>query len=412
MEQHVVPVGRNGFGVIAFSDKVRRCVERAPIKGLEFAPMSFSALKPWLDSARSTMVLADQDVIASMLAHNPEVIREVSKVEADGTHAALGFFAYLPLNETGYQLITESKFDGLRPPMEGICRAGEQPTAIYLWLTYLPGALAQSIAVIAKAFDRLAPDGCAIFSRAVNAHAKRLNGSMGFLQANTIFANCAEDLLVIFPERPSKRVSRTPSMAIKIARTWEDMAQVMAVRAATYLSEQHCYYREEFDGNDFCSTHLLAMVDGDVAGCVRIRFFADFAKIERLAVRQEYRNSKAAYALARRAVEHAKAKGYRTIYGHSRIDLVRFWRCFGFKERADRPDFTFASVKYRELILNVDGLADAISLDSDPLTLIRPEGAWDKPGPLDLSESERDPRMSSRLAERELRTVRSEAILV
>jgi predicted GNAT family N-acyltransferase len=188
------------------------------------------------------------------------------------------------------------------------------------------------------------------------------------------------------------------------------MAQVIAVRSATYLAEQHCQFREEFDGNDFCATHLLARVNSDAAGCVRIRFFAHFAKIERLAVRSEYRNSKTAYALARRAVEHCKAKGYRTIYGHSRLDLVRFWRCFGFKERADRPDFSFANVQYRELILQIESGVSQVSLDSSPIVLIRPEGAWDVPGPLDPSTSASGRSVREMMA-RDMRTVGRKNVL-
>lgn len=399
MEHQSWPAGDVAFANVGFSTKVRRCVGRANDRDIDFSPMDFDALAPWLENARGQMDLAADDVIKTLLAHNPDIVRQVSRLdEAPGGAQILGFLAYLPLNANGYAAITEGRFEGLTPSSAWICRANETPAALYLWLVFLPGALAQSIAVISRAFDELAPQGCAIFSRAVNRHARRLNSSIGFMEAKTIFANCADDLLVVLPERNLAKTSPATNITIKIARSWEDMAQVMAVRASTYLAEQHCYYREEFDGNDFCATHFLALVDGDVAGCIRMRFFADFAKIERLAVRPEFRNSKAAFLLARRAVEHGKAKGYRHFYGHSRADLVRFWRCFGFREREDRPEFSFASVRYRELILHVPAVSDAVSLDSDPLVLIRPEGAWDRPGPLDRSESEADPRMKRLLA--------------
>ena len=48
------------------------------------------------------------------------------------------------------------------------------------------------------------------------------------------------------------------------------MAKIFSIRAATYLSEQPCLYSEEFDGNDFCASHLIGYVDGDPAGCVRM----------------------------------------------------------------------------------------------------------------------------------------------
>lgn len=78
-------------------------------------------------------------------------------------------------------------------------------------------------------------------------------------------------------------------MTVRVARTFEDMAKIFSVRTATYMTEQLCSYDEEFDGNDFSGTHLLGEVSGEPAGCVRVRYFGSFAKIERLAVRPEFR---------------------------------------------------------------------------------------------------------------------------
>ena len=291
----------------------------------------------------------------------------------------------------------------MSPDPECLVKPNETPEAVYLWLVYLPNALAQSIGVIAKAFDELVPESCPVFSKAVNDHAERLNRSMGFISANQVYPDAGPDLLVIFPERELPKGKPVDPYAITIVRTFEDMFKVLAMRSATYLAEQFCYFNEEFDGNDFCATHFLGHIDGDPAGCVRIRFFGDFAKIERLAVRSEYRNSKLAFALARRAVEHCRMKGYRTIYGHSRLDLVRFWRVFGFREM-ESDAFSFANIQYRELVLHTAPIPGAIGLDSGPMVIIRPEAAWDRPGPLDISASEDDPRRHALIAET-LRTV-------
>ncbi|HCX10824.1 MAG TPA: GNAT family N-acetyltransferase, partial [Hyphomonas sp.] len=57
-----------------------------------------------------------------------------------------------------------------------------------------------------------------------------------------------------------------------------------AIRSAVFLSEQDCPYEEEFDGNDFCATHLLLKAKGRPVGTLRIRWFAEFAKLERIAL--------------------------------------------------------------------------------------------------------------------------------
>jgi len=69
------------------------------------------------------------------------------------------------------------------------------------------------------------------------------------------------------------------------------------------MGEQACPYDEEFDGNDFCAMHLIGSIGDEPAGCMRIRFFADFAKLERLAVRREFRGTPLVFEIARAAKE-------------------------------------------------------------------------------------------------------------
>ena len=60
-----------------------------------------------------------------------------------------------------------------------------------------------------------------------------------------------------------------------------------------------------------------------------MRFFADFAKIERLAIRKEFK-TRAAFHVVRAGFKLCQKKGYRQVYGHSQIRLVNFWSRFGF----------------------------------------------------------------------------------
>jgi predicted GNAT family N-acyltransferase len=389
-----------GFRSIGFSDKVRKCLARARQDDLVIEIGDDAEIATLLTAARADLTLADEATIDRVRSRNRETLRVIRKA---GSKTPLGLFAYLPLNNDGLAAIARGAFDGFAPAQDQIARMGEHPEAIYLWLVYLPGALARTIGVVAQAFDQVAPEGCPVFSRAVNAHAERLNKSMGFLDARQFYPDCRPGLLVVFPEKePARRV--VPKPVVRIARSFEDMAQVLAIRGATYLAEQFCHYAEEFDGNDFCATHFVGSIGGDPAGCIRVRFFAGFAKIERLAVRTEYRNSRLAFELARTAITHCRLKGYRTLYGHSRLDLVKFWRIFGFREREGRPAFAFANILYRELYCDLDACPGAIDLDQDPMVLIRPEGAWDRPGPLDLSLSEGDPTRRQRMRGR-VRTI-------
>jgi predicted GNAT family N-acyltransferase len=399
--------GAASFRNIAFTVKVQKCLDRALKLDLKFAAATLSGTKNFLANARAEMEIASDPVIAAMLHKNPDILRVATSDGGKGDQ--LGLFAYLPLNHTGLAALIDGELQGLEPKPEWICAPGVEPEAIYLWLVYMPGALGQAIGVIAKAFDDLVPQGCAIFSRAVNDHAAKLNQSMGFLKATDFYPNCSEGLLVIFPQKETEQLEKRDTR-VRIARNFEDIFQVFAIRSATYVAEQFCHFSEEFDGNDFCASHMLGFVDDDPAGCIRMRFFAGFAKIERLAVRTEYRNSRLAFELVRAAIEHCRQKGFTRLYGHSRLDLVRFWKVFGFKERVGRPDFAFANVRYRELVADIEATPDVVTLDSPPMVIIRPEGAWSRPGPLDISASEKDPRRKSLLHAR-TRTVAGQSVV-
>jgi predicted GNAT family N-acyltransferase len=176
-----------------------------------------------------------------------------------------------------------------------------------------------------------------------------------------------------------------PAWTITVARSLSELMQVTAIRAAAYLGEQACPYYEEFDGNDFCATHLIGYRGHEPVACLRARFFAEFAKLERLAVRHEFRNSRIAFQIVRAGIELARKKGYRKIYGHAQDRLVPFWSRFGARPMPTKRDLVFSDFSYTEMLLDAVPHPNPITLDSDPYEIIRPEGAWDRLGPLDHS---------------------------
>ena len=354
-------------------------------QGARLLRADWNRIEPWLDRARNDIALADEQAIKSVLRSNPEAIRII---EDKRNATEKGLFCYLPLNELGAMAIVSGAFSGASPSPEHLSQAGETPVAIYIWLIYAPGQLVLSIGAIGELVAELAPRGCPFFSRAVTSHAERLNRTLGFIPARDIYPGAPEWLLASLPEREMNgRVSTTGRSEIEVrsVRTLDELARVYAVRTAVYMAEQLCRHDEEFDGNDLCATHLLGLVDGDAAGCARLRWFGDFAKLERVAVRPEYRRTRLAYKLARAALDHCRFKGFTRVYGHSRADLVPFWKIFGFRPIKGRPAFSFANVEYREIVVDLDPAENAIRFGSHPMVTIRQEGRWDKLGPLELS---------------------------
>jgi len=178
---------------------------------------------------------------------------------------------------------------------------------------------------------------------------------------------------------------RGNEISVTVARSIEDVTRAMAIRGAVYLAEQECPYAEEFDGNDFCATHLIGYVGNEPAGCLRVRYFADFAKLERLAIRNEFRRTRLAFNLVRAGIELCRAKGYRKLYGHSQKRLVNFWGRFGFKTFEGGREFVFSDFDYVELTLDTTPHPQAVAIGVDPYVTIRPEGRWHVPGILERS---------------------------
>jgi predicted GNAT family N-acyltransferase len=177
------------------------------------------------------------------------------------------------------------------------------------------------------------------------------------------------------------------SHSVTVARTLDDLAQVNAVRALVYLGDQGCPYDEEFDGNDLCgATHLILRLGAEPIGVVRLRWFGEFAKLERLAVRREHRGGSGLLLLCRAAFELAARKGYRKLIGHAQVRGEPFWRrYFDGRPRAGRPGFAFSGYRYVEMEFDLPLHPQAVGLAAPPMVLLRPEGDWDRPGVLEAS---------------------------
>lgn len=174
-----------------------------------------------------------------------------------------------------------------------------------------------------------------------------------------------------------------PSVTVKIVRTPDEHAMAMAVRAAVFLAEEdNITYFDEFNGNDYVSTHLLAFVDGDPAGIIRLRWFADFALFERIGIRKRYRTYQVLAALSRGALELARQKGYRVAAGRARLETFKFWKRFGGRQSGE------AITMYRgtlvPMVMDVPHRPDLGSIQAGPFgdpdfesLIVQPEGSWD-----------------------------------
>ncbi len=182
-----------------------------------------------------------------------------------------------------------------------------------------------------------------------------------------------------YPALPNRQIPM-----VKVAQNIEEMMQAFVVRAAVFMSGQHCPYAEEFDGNDFTATQILGLIDEEPVAAIRIRYFSSFAKLERLAVRSEFRGRAVAATVIEFALELSRRKGYRKVPGPAEEQLHSFSRRFGFQPMS-ASSFVFSDHQYVEMELELELHRDPIAIGKDPMLLVRPESEWDKPGVLEKS---------------------------
>jgi predicted GNAT family N-acyltransferase len=175
------------------------------------------------------------------------------------------------------------------------------------------------------------------------------------------------------------------TLDLKVVSTPDELQQAFAVRALVYIGEQNCPWLEEFDGNDFSATQVLGTIDGEPVATARVRWFAGFAKLERLAIRAEHRGLGHGHALLRFLLDLCRKKGFSRLYLHAQARLERFYAGYGFA-RVGQP-FVFSDYGYLEMVAELDDAGSILTLDDGPFVLNRPEGRWSEPGVLDFSIS-------------------------
>ena len=116
---------------------------------------------------------------------------------------------------------------------------------------------------------------------------------------------CGACSALSFYEQPVERIVCHP------ARTRQELARAAEIRHRVFVDEQRLYQETDADEDDRKSTHLIAEMEGQIIGTVRV-----FPVNEnghwiggRLAIQQEWRGSGAGELLVREAMRFVKKKG-------------------------------------------------------------------------------------------------------
>lgn len=168
----------------------------------------------------------------------------------------------------------------------------------------------------------------------------------------------------------------------------EQFMHAIAIRAICFMEDTGLTADQAIDGNDYQATHILVYAKREPIGAARIRWFRDFAKIERTAFRPAYRNPRVLKRSAEFIFDHVAKKGYHQLVTHAEPKYARLWEMLlGFKRVEGRPlVVTEGHEPYIELVKRLLPPPDAITLQTDPKVLFRIEGQWDKPSAFEASD--------------------------
>lgn len=361
-----------------------------------------------MDCARKAIpMLTSAEIVHRVTSYNPDCFWAIAHRDRFNVNAPTGegYVAFLPLTKQGLRRLLDGTLDRRNPPLSLISAQHEKPAGIYVWHVYAPGNLAAGAPlVMQKMWGPLCHD-VDVYSWSINSEAARFVEHMGFRLAPRIAGSTApqfhlfrraksrhhETSLRAVPSSdvPNPHVPQPPApqpqISVRVARTIDDFTRAVVIRGAVFIGEQKCPYDEEFDGNDFTATHLIGYVGSEPAGCLRIRYFSDFAKLERLAVRREFRSSGLARRLVEAGVEFCRTKGYTRMCTYAQKRLAGFWGKCGFTMSKPARELVFSDFDYIEMTFDTTRAAQPVSIETDPYVVIRPEGNWQEPGILERS---------------------------
>jgi predicted GNAT family N-acyltransferase len=353
-----------------------------------------------MDKARKAIpMLTTADVVQQVASHNPDCFWAVARRDKFDVKSpeGEGYFAFLPLTAGGLRGLLDGSLDRKNPPLSQIAAQNEKAAGLYIWHIYAPGHLAVGLTLACRKIWTLQNQMLDVYGWATNNNAVRFLEGMSFRKLPKIsdsaapqfhvYRRSSQTLTAVVPTSIPVQPPAGPQLSVRVARSVDDFMRAVAIRGAVYIAEQECPYEEEFDGNDFSATHLIGYVDDEPAGCMRIRYFADFAKVERLVVRKEFRSSGLAQRIVRDSVGLCESKGYERVYVYAQKRLVRFWSKCDFVQPPGARELVFSDFDYVEMLHTSPRKSDAISEQTSPYVIIRPEGDWQSPGVLERSRS-------------------------
>lgn len=168
----------------------------------------------------------------------------------------------------------------------------------------------------------------------------------------------------------------TDRLNIVIVSNDEQYSGAMQVRRAVFVNECNIPEEKEFDGNDYSATHILALDDNKPIGTMRIRYFNNFVKMERMCVLKDYRKTDVSEQIMQKAMLFASQKGYENVYGVCKKELLNRWQKNGFEQIAGAPVVEQNGQTLIPICCKLNKPHNVITMTTSASILNAKEGEW------------------------------------
>lgn len=140
-------------------------------------------------------------------------------------------------------------------------------------------------------------------------------------------------------------------MSLLVTRT-DDMDACRALRRAVFIEEQNVPEDLEWDGRDGEAVHMLARLDGQAVGTLRMFLTPPTAKIGRVCVLQPLRGTGVGRALMQAALGLLRdERGIVEAKLGAQMQVLEFYRGLGFE--AHGPIYDDAGIPHRDMTLRL-----------------------------------------------------------
>lgn len=144
------------------------------------------------------------------------------------------------------------------------------------------------------------------------------------------------------------------AVTVRVAMKMEDMLQAVAIRAACFIGELGVPFAEEFDGHDYGATHVIACLDDEPVGAVRVRWFGSFAITDRLAILPRFRG----HRVGQQLLDHCRIltgnRGCGMLYAHVLPADTGYWEKQGWRRLAPETQRKAGPTRIVAMVTAVD----------------------------------------------------------